>query len=156
MDGDVIDITFWESCNAWSGLVCYWHDRIIVEISGDYIAAQRDAEQSVAAAQRISDSETLARALQSLGRTYETNGVYANALALYQESLNLYESAQNLVGMALSHSASNSLHIQEANAVLSQVRRVVAHDEVDRRLASDRRRNLHQTVRQIVTDAAVG
>lgn len=266
---------------------------------GDYIAAQRDAEQSVAAARRISDSETLARALQSLGRTYETNGVYANAVALYQESLNLYESAQNLVGMAqifndlgliylaqkefaaaaralnqahayhkrlgdrvnaacsqiylgmtafeqrqlaqaeeqiasaltvlsfteaqealvtamlmlanvylergqdamlyfvkgldkslklalmpcmlvglcgvarsyhkngkthfaieiigliLSHSASNSLHIQEANAVLSQVRRVVAHDEVDRRLASGRRRNLHQTVRQIVTDTTV-
>ena len=267
---------------------------------GDYNKAQQDAEASVIAAQAANDAQALARALQGLGRVYETNGVYDSAIAAYQEALSLHQSVHNqsgvaqvlnhigltylahkeptaavrafsqahtlhvqlgdhvnaanslmylamtayvrhdfgqartqvesaltvffatnaqesfvtatlllgsvlleqnepaqtqllaglkgalqlgtmprmlsglcaiararfknskthaateLIGLVLSHSASNSGHIQEANTLLTQVRRVLPHDELDRRLASGRRRNLHQTVRQIVADADIG
>ncbi len=270
---------------------------------GDYLKAQQDAEASVVAAQSAHDAPTLARALQGLGRAYETNGVYESAIAAYQEALSLHQSVGNrsgvaqvfnhlgltylahkehvaavraftqaqalhtqlgdqinstaslmylgmaayeqrnfaqartqveaaiaafsaasaahaqellvtatlllgsilleqnepaqqhllkglngalqlgsmpcmlsgvcaiarlrfknsktpaateLIGLVLSHSASNNGHIQTANALLAQVRRVSPHDEVERRLSSGRRRNLHQTARQIVAEADMG
>ena len=268
---------------------------------GDYPLAQREAEASVAAAKASGDGRTLASALQMLGKAYETNGGYANAINAYQEALTLYESVQNLggvaqvfnllglthlanedlpaavhvfgqshtlhmqlgdqvnaayssmylgmaaneqrqfatarqhlesalavfvskgaqeatlntwlmlghvlleqnnfeeskvyilkgleaaltlgvmpcmlsglyivartrlkngkihlatemIGLVLSHAASNSTHIREANALLTQARRMQAHDEVERRLASGRRRNLHQTVREILSSGDI-
>ncbi len=65
-------------------------------------------------------------------------------------------SALELIGLLLSHVASTSAIVQEANAMLAQLRRLLSHNEVERHLASGQRRNLHHTVREMLAEGTVG
>lgn len=65
-------------------------------------------------------------------------------------------STVELLGLLLSHVASTGAIVQEANTLLAQLRRLLSHNEVERHLASGQRRNLHQTVRELLAEGTIG